>query len=468
MNKKKIVLVNPPVRALKEMKIVPEGLCLLSAAILRDLKDYEVKIIDAQAQDYSLEETVKKVVDYGPDYLGISVSILSVSSASEIASAVKKTMDLPVIIGGPQVTLMPEEVMKRYLCFDYGVIGEGEITLINLLRELDKRKKKLGKINGIIYRSGSRLVRTRPAKLINDLDSLPLPAWGLLENKETYSISISRSWRFPAFSFLSSRGCPGQCIFCAKLYGNCLRSYSSERLIKVVGYLMKNYGIKHIDFYDDNFVIFRERLKKFCGYIIENDIDITWTCLSRVDHINEEILKLMYNAGCRKLEFGIESGNQKILDFERKGITLEQIRRAVEMTKEAKIEAAGFVILGHPNETKETMKETIDFVKSLWLNDCFFSYMTPYPGTELYKIAKKYGKFKEDWSIMNQGSISFIPRGLTENDLREYYKKGMIEFYFRPRIIFHYLTKSIRQKKILDLFRQGFQFLSYIKKGTAN
>ncbi len=467
MKKKTLVLINPPVNSLKDMKILPEGLCLLAAIVLRDIEDIEVKIIDAQTLDLSIEETVKRVLDLNADYIGITITILSVQPASQIASKIKEKINIPVIVGGAQATVMPEEVMKRNRDFDYGVLGEGEITLVKLLKELDKKNKDFSKINGIIFWKNKKLIRTKPAELIKNMDDIPLPAWNLLEDTNIYSKSISRSWRFPAFSFLSSRGCPGQCIFCAKLYGNCLRSYSAERLIEVVKILTIEYKIKHIDFYDDNFVIFRERLKKFCNYIIENKIDITWTCLSRVDHINEEILKLMYRAGCRKLEFGIESGNQEILDFEKKGITLEQIKRAVIMTKKTEIETAGFVILGHPKETKETMQETIDFVKSLPLDDCFFSYMTPYPGTMLYNTARKYGEFKEDWNIMNQGKISFIPKGLTEEDLRIYYKKGLREFYFRPRIIFHYLKKSIKQGRVLELFKQGISFLGYIKKGTS-
>ena len=463
---KKIVLVNPSIEEYKEMKVIPEGLCLVAAVILEKFKNFEVKIIDAQSLDYSFEETIKKILDYNPDYLGIGATILSIFSADKIAMRIKNELDIPIILGGAQITLLPNEVMKKFKSFDYGVVGEGERTIVELLDALEKKKKNLSSIKGIIYNSGKKINLTKPREVIEDLDEIPMPAWNLLEKIDIYSKSISRSWRFPAFSFLSSRGCPGQCIFCPKLYGPRIRAYSAERLIQVVKYLQKEYKIKHIDFYDDNFVVFRDRLKKFCQYIIENKLDLTWTCLSRVNHINKDVLKLMKQAGCKKLEFGIESGNQKILDFEKKDISLEQVRKAVNLAHNQGIETAGFFILGHPLETKETLNQTINFAKNLDLDDAFFSYMVPYPGTYLYNIARDYGTFEENWENMNQGSVSFVPTGLKKENLVYFYKRGVREFYFRPKVVFRYLKKSIRQGKILDLFKQGIYFLKSIKKGN--
>lgn len=465
MEKKKLLLVSPPTGYFKSMKVLPESLCLLAASVLKNLKNFEVKILDAQTRDYTLEQTTNKILEYSPDYLGFGVTILSIDSAGKIARKVKKSTNTKVIVGGPQVTLLPEESMGAYSAFDFGVIGEGEETLVNLLNSLEK-KQSIKSVKGIIYRENKRIVKTPPARLIENLDELPMPAWHLLGDLALYSKSISRSWRFPAFSFLSSRGCPGLCIFCPKLYGRRIRAYSVERLIKVVDHLQKKYNIKHLDFYDDNFVVFRDRLKKFCSHIIKNKTDLTWTCLSRVNYMDKETVQLMKRAGCKKIEFGIESGNQEILDFEKKGITLEQVRNAVTLAHNSGIETAGFFIIGHPLETKKTIRETINFAKSLPLDDCFFSYMVPYPGTELYNLAAKYGQFEEDWSKMNQGEISFIPKGLTANDLRHFYKQGLKEFYFRPRIILHYLKKSIRQKKVLELVKQAVYFLKSMLKSS--
>lgn len=463
---KKIVLVNPPINEYKEMKVIPEGLCLIGAVILNNLPEFEVKIIDAQSMGHTFEQTINKIKEYKPDYLGIGATILSIFSADKMATKIKKELNIPVILGGAHVTLLPKEVMEKFDSFDYGVVGEGEKTIISLLKSLENKNKKLSSINGLVYKKNKKVTLTKDQPLICDLDEIPLPAWNLLEDINIYSKSISRSWRFPAFSFLSSRGCPGRCIFCPKLYGPQIRAYSSKRLIEVVNHLQKNYGIKHIDFYDDNFVVFRDRLREFCQYIIQNKIDITWTCLSRVNHINKDILKLMYKAGCKKLEFGIESGNQEILDFEKKDITIKQVKNAVSLAHEQKIETAGFFILGHPLETKQTLQQTINFAKNLDLDDAFFSYMVPYPGTSLYSTANKYGKFNESWEAMNQSEISFIPDGLTKKDLEYFYKKGVKEFYFRPKIIFHYFIKSLRQKKFFDLLKQGTYFLKSINKGS--
>ncbi len=445
----------------KKTSIPPEGLCLL-AAVIRE-NGYEPKIIDAETLSLSYKDIINILLQEKPDYIGLTSTTVNIYSTAELAKKIKQEIpNIPIILGGPHITIEPKKTMEEFDSIDIGVIGEAEITLIELL-EAYKTNKQLNKVKGIIFKNNGNIIQTLPNKIIEDLDSLPLPAWDLLpEIKKYYKQSVARAERKPSMSLMTSRGCPGKCIFCVQ--NQKLRKYSAERLIFIVKYLIEKYNIKSLEINDDNFVVFRDRLVKFCNQIIEEKIDITWSCMSRVNHIDREILTLMKKAGCRRIAFGIESGSQEILDFEKKGITIEQIRKAVTLTHEVGIKVTGYFILGHPLETKETIKQTIDFALELPLDDYLPSFMIPYPGSELYNIADQYGTFKKDWKNMYQWNINFIPNGFTEEELENYFKTSLRKFYFRPRIIWNYTKKLINPSYSKDFMKEGINAIGFMIK----
>jgi radical SAM superfamily enzyme YgiQ (UPF0313 family) len=223
--------------------------------------------------------------------------------------------------------------------------------------------------------------------------------------------------------------------------------------------LYHRFGIREFSFEDDTFITFKTRLQDICQQLIELGLDISWTCLGRVNHVTADNLLLMKKAGCWQISFGIESGSQEILHLVNKRIRLDQVRQAVRLSREAGIRTKGFFILGHPGETPETLRMTIDFALELPLDDISVCHMTPFPGTELYDRATEFGEFDPDWNAMNLLTIVFIPHGLTRNELLSAQKELIRRFYFRPRIIIDYGKRLVQNPAMARGLWNGFRSL---------
>jgi radical SAM superfamily enzyme YgiQ (UPF0313 family) len=228
------------------------------------------------------------------------------------------------------------------------------------------------------------------------------------------------------------------------VFGSSCHAYSADYVVGQMEELHQRYGIREFAFEDDTFITFKSRLKEICERLIDLRLDISWTCLGRVNHVTADNLKLMRRAGCWQISYGIESGSQEILALINKRVTLDQVRRAVRLTREAGLRSKGFFILGHPGETRETLRMTTDFALELPLDDISVCLMTPFPGTELYEQAAEFGEFDPDWGNMNLLNIVFIPHGLTRNDLEAAQKELIRRFYFRLRVVADYGMRLIR------------------------
>jgi radical SAM superfamily enzyme YgiQ (UPF0313 family) len=467
-----IVFINPPVT--KEERFgemakhgataPPLGLCYL-AAVLRQA-GIKSCIIDALSFEKTMEETVKEVIGLNTKYVGITAKTVAIFRAAELAEEIKKVNpNILIIIGGAHITAVPRETMEKFPQFDIGIIGEGELTIVEIMQALEK-SNDLRSVHGLIIRGkNGNPFSTAPRAPIENLDSIPLPAWDMVPHLKYYHESATRFSRLPLGSVITSRGCPGKCLFCDNsVFGRRFRAHSAHYVIEMIKYLKSTYGIKSLVFYDDYFVADRKRLKGICLKMIEEKLNLEWVCSARVNTINEEMLLLMKQAGCFQIAYGIESGNQEILNLQKKGITLERIRSAVEMTHKAGIRTKGYFMVGHPTETKETIFETINFAKSIPLDNFQATYFTPFPGSPAYDIADKYGEFEKDWKKMNMWDIVFVPYGFTRRDLRRYLKIVHRKFYFRPRIIWSYIKLMRDPKYRRQLLREG---LSFIKEMTT-
>ncbi len=230
----------------------------------------------------------------------------------------------------------------------------------------------------------------------------------------------------------------------------------------MIKFLIKTYHIRSISFEDENFVIYKKRLVEFCNRVIEEKLDVSWDCASNVNAIDPDTLSLMKKAGCWQINYGIESGSQRILDFIKKGTKLENIKKALTMTKKAGIITKGYFIIGHPTETLESIQETVDFIKGIDLDIFQMSFMVPFPGTDLYKIASEYGEFHNERDSMNIWTPLFIPKGLTKEILQRESKRAYREFYFRPKPIFTYLRRTLRSTNFIKFVKDGFKILKFI------
>jgi len=469
----RLIFVNTPLTLkerfndLENVGSVTPPLNLLQLAAVTRKYGYETKIVDGEALNLDYEQTVRKIINFNPKYVALSATTFSIYRAAKLTELIKKkNKDIVIIIGGIHLVSLPVDTMKLFAQFDIGIIGEGEITLIELLKRLDL-KKSINCVKGIIYRNKNKLIVTDKKELIKNLDNLPIPAWDLLEGfPKLYSAPFFSFVREPSTSLITSRGCNGDCIFCnSGIFGKNYRSNSPEYILSMIRHLVHTYGIKHILFYDDIFTINQKNLIKLCSYLEKEKFDLEWSCNARVDQVNLNLLENMKKAGCWQISYGIESGSQEILDFIKKGTTLEQIRNAISWTKKAGIEVKGYFIIGYPTETVKTIKKTIKFAKSLDLDDMNMSFFTPYPSLKIYSQINKYGAFNNDWKKLNCFNQVFVPKGLTKDKLIYYHKKALREFYLRPRIQYKYLKLILKNpKQLFNFLKTSKSFLKFVFK----
>ncbi len=464
-----VTLVQPPLTleeryGIKSKKsggeTIPLGIAYL-ASVAR-AAGHLVNIIDAEILNLNTALTVEKIMAENPAVVGFTAVTISVDKAAMIAREIKRIKpDIITLIGGHHLSTVPEETLKLYPEFDFGIIGEGENTFVELLSLFSQdgwNKDQLKGINGLIYKSGraDEFIITSPRARIINLDILPQPAFDLLPDLTMYSPPVHTIKKFPAATLVTSRGCPGQCTFCTRsVYGNILSAHSAEYMVESVLLLYHKYGIREIQFRDDNFTAFKPRLYKFCHLLKEKKITLVWTALARVDMVEPEMLKAMKAAGCWQVWYGVESGNDNILKLVKKNITKEQIRNAVNWTKQAGIDVGAFFIMGHPGETVETIKETIDFTLSLNIDEFHCTLMTPFPGLDISGNYAPYGTFEKDWKKMTNWQSVYVPFGLKKEDLEKYNRLFFRKFYFRPRIIWNHF-KRLRSPRHFKVYFLGF------------
>jgi radical SAM superfamily enzyme YgiQ (UPF0313 family) len=455
----KVLLIFPPYSlkeefsSLSEVGNMQQPLGVGYLGVVLEKAGFEVKIIDAPPLEWGIKEIVAEAKIFLPDFIGLSVSTVDFDKAIKLAWALKKSRSVPVIIGGPHVTAVPEEVMD-FSCFDIGVIGEGEETIVELIQALVE-KGNLEKVAGVVFRQGRKIVKTKPRGFIKDLDKLPFPARHLMPPLFSYHPTPATYKKFPVGTVITSRGCPYQCTFCFRgVFGNQLRFRSPESVVAEMEVLISQFGAKEIRLWDDTFNVNPERVKAICQLIIKRGLKFPWTCLGRVDRVDHQMLKLMKKAGCWQISYGIESGNEEILVSIKKGITKKMVREAIGATYKAGIQSLGFFIVGLPGDTEETMKETIEFAKSLPLDAANFTIATPYPGTELWALAKKRGFLKnisyEKLVVNLPKKPYYTPEGVDAKIVQEYERRAYKEFYRNPAFI-------LRQLKEIEGLREFWQ-----------
>lgn len=469
--KDKIVFINPPILksdiwgSLKggASTLPPLGIATL-AAIARNI-GHDVSVFDFLALDTPLEAAVEAVLKAKPRWAGITATTEMIGSAMVLAKELKKrSPDITVLIGGPHVSAAPEETMARCAEFDIAFIGESENTLAEYLDKASSGSDTAA-VKGIMVRSTGGPKYTGKRDFVSDMDNVPFPAWDLLPDiTKHYQPAVTNYRRLPYTSLVTSRGCPGQCIFCDRsVFGNKVRAFSAEYIIEMIKKLMREYGVREVCFYDDNFLLLKDRLKKFCRLLKEEKIDLIWSCSARIDTVDQETLDLIRQAGCWQIGYGIESGSDDILKLMKKNITVERISGKIEASKKAGLLVRGYFILGNPGETKGSLKATLGLMKRLPLDDLLVEYMTPYPGCELYDDIEKYGAGTRQWDRLNTFSVNFVPHGVTEKELRDTFTSAYRDFYLKPRTIWSYLTRFKNPFKLIKLSVLFVQFL--FKKG---
>jgi len=428
----------------------PLGL-LTVATYLKKFGDFnDINIIDK-----NFDNIFEKILEIKPDIIGISAMTVHYLDAIELAKKIKSNLDIPIIIGGVHISTLPFS-LKKY--FDIAVIGEGEQTTLELLTLFEKKgfsKKELKKIKGIAFYDNDKLVITEPRELIDSLDKIPIPDRSFL-NKEYFKKIRHYDGSYSVLgSMTTSRGCPFNCVFCSTShFWKRVRFNSVDHIIEEIKYLKEKYNVKRIDIFDDLFTTNRARLKEFVKAFKKEKIDdIYFSCASHAATIDEEICQLLKEINVNWLGFGLESGSEKILNYLKKGtLKIEQSKRAIQLCNKYNIYVTGSLIFGSPYETIEDMKETLKFMdfakKYPNVLDIWSFVMTPFPGTEIWEIAKKRNKVSDDmdWRLLSHQNFN-NPLLLEPNINKEEFKKIFLEGrrklkYFKWKRIIHQLKRN--------------------------
>lgn len=421
------------------------------ASVLRN-NGFGVKVIDAYVSGLTLADIMDVIDEYAPDVIGISALTPSAEVVYEISRNIRiKFPHVRIVMGNMHASLFSEEILINDYA-DFVVHREGEFTMLELLRALEN-KCKPEDVGGISFKRNGVVVNNPLMMHIEDLDSLPFPAWDLFPmNKYSTDPRTEVKRGTGEMQILATRGCPNQCTFCSsrteRSLGSKYRMRSPKSVVDEMVYMHEKYGREVFAFMDLAFPLVRRHAIGLCNEITGRGLDkkLKWVAECRVKPLDEELLVLMKRAGCARLCFGIESGNDNILKLLKKNFTTDDVRRAVEMTRKAGIDVDGMFMIGLPGETEETINNTINFAVELDVRFAIFNLFVPYPGCELWDTLNSQGKIHfSRWSDFTSyptysgGVPVYVPDDLSKEKLMELQSTAMKRFYLRPRFIINEL-----------------------------
>lgn len=441
----------------------PLGLMYIASTL--EKAGHEVTLIDANAMRLNKQEITHRIVRIKPELVGISAMTPLVYDAYALSEMIKKEIDVKILLGGAHPTSMPDETIKNEFV-DFIALGESEEIIVNLVKAIEA-KKSFKDINGIYWKDETgKITKNKRCAYIEDLDNLPFPAWNLVKMKKYKTRSYADNGK-PWFSILSSRGCPSLCNFCNAwmMMGRKPRARSPENVVEELRELKKRYGVGNFCFVDSTLTIDKERVHKICDLMIAEKLDMNWQCETRVTVVDEPLLRKMYQAGCRYIDFGIESGDPQILKNIKKGITPAQALKAVRLAQKVGLHVLCSFIIGHSGETRETAMRTINFAKKLNPEMAFFFSLTPFPGTEVWdEFANRNNIISYDWSQYSIGYGGNPPvvetDSLSKEDIAELVSLAHRKYYFR----IGYFLRNIRFITNFRMMRRMFgSFLQVVK-----
>lgn len=416
----------------------PLGLASLAAYV--ESLGHRAEIIDCFAHPDAATEVLQYVRRHRPPFVGASCTTAGFPSAEALLREVKEiNPDTTTVGGGPHISAMGAEILRRSDAVDVTVVGEGERPLGRLL---SNGLSGAEPIPGLVFRGSDGIVENPPERPGVDLDSLPLPAYEKLHGfPGFYQLPIFNYPAAPNTSCNSSRGCPYQCSYCDRsVFGRSFRFNSAEYLYNHLELLARRFGIRHVNFYDDQFTFHQGRVEAFCRMMIDKPLRMTFNCAVRAEHVTPELLRLMKRAGCWMISLGIETGDPDLLARHRQHSDLDVTTRAIHDIHRAGIRVKGLFMIGLPGETEASFRRTMDYIFSVPIDDFNVSRFTPFPGSPLYEKIHEYGRFEEDWSRMDCMHSQFIPHGLTAEQIEQLFRELYRRHFSRPKVLADYVS----------------------------
>lgn len=424
---------------------------LLSLATTLEKADFDVTFLDAQGEHLTLDHVKKMIKDY--DVAVCSTSTMTVNEDSlTLQELQEENPKLKTVIFGSHSTFMPEHTLAKG-GINFIIKNEPEFAVRDLIKAMEKNDGSEYKALGTGYKdkeTGENVLNP-DYPFIENIDDLPIPNVDLLpKNVEWFNPIVKQ---MPYVTAFASRGCPAKCTFCTApyFYGANIRYKSVDRMVEEVKYYLEN-GFKEVYFRDETFTANKQFVMEFCQRIIDENINFTWIANARVVTVDEEMLNMMKKAGCHLIKYGVESGVQELLDNVRKGIRLEDTRRAFELMNQVGIDSHAHMMLGIPGETEETIEQTLAFVKEIDPTTVTFGVCTPYPGTPLYEeVANVHPEIRDGsdsdlGALHKKGTFNSLYTELESDSLEDAIKKAYRAFYARPS----YIAKSLGRMKNVD------------------
>jgi len=431
----KIALIKVPTTYADWYKRPVLGLTYISACL--ESKGIDCQIFDAYFHSWSEEELISHIENFKPNVVGLTAMTHEIVQAARVASFLKKQLTVPTIVGGCHITALPERTLEEFSAFDFGVYGEGEKTIVELLEYLENRSLNLNTIKGLVFRNDKGRIyvnEPRPFLSSQELNGLPYPAFHQYYGDNRNALAARDS----CYVMFTSRGCPYSCAFCMRVLGRKIRRRSVQNVIQEMEYAIHRYDAHTIDFEDDIFLFDNENTRELLNLMVEKDLPkrVRWSGLTRADFVNPDLVSLAKRAGCYRLEMGIEAGEDTILKSISKAITVEQVKRAVAAIKEAGISLGTYFILGHPNENRETVRKTVDLAAELNTDTIAVGLMVPYPGTKIYDMSLRgeggYRLLTQEWSQYDKyGGRALEIKGLPYKELVRWQRRALINFYVK-------------------------------------
>jgi radical SAM superfamily enzyme YgiQ (UPF0313 family) len=459
----KVALVRPAPPIIVQEYDRPRYPCLGLGYLAGFLKanGIEVLAIDAKFDRLSLDELRGSILKFKPHVLGFTAMTHEITYVAQVASEFKEIFpDSLMVIGGPHATSAAMETLQEFPFFDIAVMGEGELTFLELIKSINETNfdlnpsnncrmatmssQQLESINGIAWRFKNEIMINKHRELISDLDSLPFSNYDHIRR------------RIEVYPIFSSRGCPYQCIFCCRVLGSKIRVRSPKNVIDEIKYAINKFSPKIVDFADETFTLPRQRAIEICDLMISEGLNkkIKWTAQSRVTGVDQELFDKMKEAGCVNVDFGVESGNPEILKTIKKGITITDAWNGIKAAKKAGLKTGSYFIIGHPFETAQTIGDTIKLATKLNTDTVSFGIMVPYPGTEVYEMAVKgEGKYRlisREWKDYDKQIGNALELdGLNRSALERWQRKAYTTFYVHNLRFLSMIRLIISQRKLL-------------------
>ncbi|MBI5465411.1 radical SAM protein [Candidatus Gottesmanbacteria bacterium] len=460
----KILLIYPPVTIYGPGKVSPHpplGLAYLAAYL--EKRSYQIAILDCLADGkYQIKvrgkftrvglteaEIKKRLKEFNPRVVGISVMFTAFASdAYRLASLVKQVLPKAfVVFGGAHVSIDPKEIVKDKNV-DVAVKGEGEVVFLNLIRAIEK-KESLAKISGITYRQGKKIIQNLAMGFIENLDELPFPARHLLPMELYQEEDEPFVMRHPLTSMITSRGCPGHCVYCSihAIWGHTWRGRSAQNVIEEIEHLIKNYGIREIHFQDDSMSVNKRRMHEICDEILRRKIDIKWATPNGIAHwmLDKDLLTKMKKSGCYRVTFGIESGNPQMRRWVGKPYSLEQAKELTDYANKIGLWTVATNIIGFPYETEDQINDTIQFAIDSDTDFALFFRLGPRPGTPVYEIFKKEGWLPKNERELYSESVAVETKYIKGKKLYEIQNQAYSRFFKRRFISFLNPLRTVRK-----------------------